>query len=108
MKERCHDGRIYSITSLPRKSGKAVGELAFMDAWYPIQVKQKNKVGRPEIDSVQAALPREKRTTGFFVAFNFSSDAVTDIDAFFRRSGIMIRDLTVKNIREEQIAKQLA
>ena len=102
------DGRIYPITSLPRKSGEAVGELAFMDAWYPIQVKQKDKVGRPEIDSFEAALQREKRTTGFFVAFDYSSDAMTEIGAFFQRTGIMIRALTVKDILDEQIARKLA
>ena len=102
------DGRIYPITSLPRTSGEAVGELAFMDAWYPIQVKQKDKVGRPNIDSFEAALQREKRTTGFFVAFDYSSDAMTEIGAFFQRTGIMIRALTVKDILDEQIARKLA
>jgi site-specific DNA-methyltransferase (adenine-specific) len=101
------DGRIYPVSSLPRTSGEAVGELAFMDVWYPIQVKQKDKVGRPDIDSFEAVLAREKRTTGFFVAFDYSSDALTEIDAFFRRSGIMIRALTVKDILDEQIARKL-
>jgi site-specific DNA-methyltransferase (adenine-specific) len=102
------DGRIYPISSLPRTSGEAVGELAFMDVWYPIQVKQKDKVGRPDIDSFEAALQREKRTTGFFVAFDYSSDAMTEIGAFFKRTGIMIRALTVKDIMDEQIARKLA
>ena len=35
------DGRIYPVSSMPAKSGKAAGELDFMDIWYPIQVKQK-------------------------------------------------------------------
>jgi hypothetical protein len=102
------DGRIYPVSSLPRTSGEAVGELAFMDVWYPIQVKQKDKVGRPDIDSFEAALQREKRTIGFFVAFDYSSDAMTEIGAFFKRTGIMIRALTVKDILDEQIARKLA
>jgi hypothetical protein len=101
------DGRIYPISSLPRKAGEAVGELAFMDVWYPIQVKQKDKVGRPDIDSFEAVLTREKRTTGFFVAFDYSEDALEEISAFFKRSGIMIRALTVKDILEEHIARKL-
>jgi len=101
------DGRIYPVSSMPRKSGEAVGELAFMDVWYPIQVKQKDKVGRPDIDSFEAALQREKRTTGFFVAFDYSEDALEEISAFFKRSGIMIRALTVKDILDEQIARKL-
>ena len=102
------DGRIYPISSLPRKSGEAVGELAFMDVWYPIQVKQKDKVGRPDIDAFEAVMTREKRTKGFFVAFDYSSDALAEIDAFFRRSGASIIALTVKDILEEQIARKLA
>jgi len=102
------DGRIYPVSSVPRKSGEAVGELAFMDVWYPIQVKQKDKVGRPDIDSFEAVLIREKRTVGFFVAFDYTQDALTEIDAFFRSSGIMIRALTVKDILDEHIARKLA
>ena len=102
------DGRIYPVSSVPRKSGEAVGELAFMDVWYPIQVKQKDKVGRPDIDSFEAVLTREKRTVGFFVAFDYTQDALTEIDAFFRSSGIIIRALTVKDILEEHIARKLA
>ena len=30
------------------------GHLDFMDEWYPVQVKQKDKVGRPDIDSFEA------------------------------------------------------
>jgi len=48
-----------------------------------------------------------KRTTGFFVAFDYSEDALEEISAFFKRSGIMIRALTVKDILEEQIARKL-
>jgi len=123
------DGRIYPVSSMPRRQPseadvaqpppavqsrdsqpRAAGpqpELAFMDAWYPIQVKQKDKVGWPEIDSFEAALQREKRTTGFFVAFDYSSDALTEIGAFFQRTGIMIRALMVKDILDEQIARKL-
>ena len=66
------DGRIYPVSSMPHKSGKAAGELDFMDAWYPIQVKQKDKAGRPDIDMFEAAMIRENRTKGFFVSFEFS------------------------------------
>jgi hypothetical protein len=102
------DGRIYPVSSMPRQAGEAVGELAFMDNWYPIQVKQKDKAGRPDIDSFEAALLREKRTIGFFVAFGYSGDAETEISGFFKRTGIMIRALTVTEILEEQLAKKLA
>jgi site-specific DNA-methyltransferase (adenine-specific) len=102
------DGRIYPISSMPRKSGEAVGELAFMDLWYPIQVKQKEKVGRPDIDQFEAVMAREDRQKGFFVSFDYTSDALTEIDSFFRKSGRVIVALTVQEILEEQLAKKLA
>ena len=66
------DGRIYPVSAMPKKAGEAAGELGFMDDWYPIQVKQKDKVGRPDIDAFEAAMTREDRTKGFFVAFDYS------------------------------------
>ena len=41
------------------------GHLDFMDIWYPIQVKQQDKVGRPDIDKFEAAMMREERTKDF-------------------------------------------
>ncbi len=99
------DGRIYPVSATPKKKA---GELDFMDAWYPIQVKQKNKVGRPDIDSFEAVMMREDRTKGFFVSFDYTSDAITEIQAFFQRTGKSIIALTVKDILEEQIAHKLA
>ena len=101
------DGRIYPVSSMPKSSGSNAGELAFMDAWYPIQVKQKDKAGRPDIDMFEAAMIREKRTKGFFVSFEFSSDALREIDAFFRREHRVIIALTVREILEESIANKL-
>ena len=101
------DGRIYLVDAMPEKTGKAAGELGFMDDWYPIQVKQKDKAGRPDIDSFEAAMIRANRQKGFVVAFGFSSDALIEIDAFFRREHRVIVPLTVKEILEENIAKKL-
>lgn len=64
--------------------------------------------GRPDIDSFEAVMTREERTKGFFVAFDFSSDALTEIDRFFRKSHKAIVALTVREILDEQIAKKLA
>ena len=44
---------------------------------------------------------REERTVGFFVAFDYSADALAEIGDFFKRSGKMIRDLTVTDILDE-------
>jgi site-specific DNA-methyltransferase (adenine-specific) len=99
------DGRIYPVSAMPKKDK---GELGFMDVWYPIQVKQKDKVGRPEIDSFEAVMMREDRTQGFFVSFDYSSDAMKEIQAFLKKTGKIIRPITVKDILDELIAYKLA
>ena len=40
------DGRIYPVSSAATPRKKQEGELALRERWYPIQVKQKDKVGR--------------------------------------------------------------
>jgi Restriction endonuclease len=106
------DGRIFPVSAAPRKASQLregeTGGLEFMDDWYPIQVKQKDRVGRPEIDAFEAAMTREDRKKGFFVAFDYSSDALREVDGFFRRSGKIIIALTVKEIIEETLARKLA
>jgi len=74
----------------------------------PIQVKQKDKAGRPDIDSFEAVMPREDRTKGFFVSFDFTQDAMTEIGAFFRREHRVIVPFTVREILDEEIAAKLA
>jgi restriction endonuclease Mrr len=102
------DGRIYPIGSEPKSSKTGAVELDFMDQWYPIQVKQRDKVGRPDIDQFETAMARTKRKKGFFVAFGFSSDALTEINAFFRREHAVIVPLTVREILDETIAQKVA
>ena len=99
------DGRIYPVSAVPKK---IEGEFDFMDAWYPIQVKQKDKAGRPDIDSFEAVMMREDRTKGFFVSFDYTADAIREVQAFFKRSGKTIIVLTVREILDEQIAYKLA
>ena len=101
------DGRIYPVGAMPKDSGKAAGELDFMDDWYPIQVKQMDKVGRPDIDKFETAMLRANRKKGFFVGFDFSHDAMTEIDGFFRREHCVISPLTVREILDEEIARKL-
>lgn len=110
------DGRIYPVSAMEHRRQAAemrvaeagAGELGFMDQWYPIQVKQKDKVGRPDIDSFEAVMTRENRQKGYFVAFDFTSDAETEIGRFFRKEHRTIIALTVREILDEQIARKLA
>ncbi len=98
----------YPLSSLPEKSGKAAGELDFMDVWYPLQVKQKDKAGRPDIDMFEAVLMRENRQKGFFISFDFTSDALREIDATLPPpEHRVIVPLTVKEILDETIAQKL-
>ena len=98
------DGRIYPVSATPKTAKDAFD---FMDQWYPIQVKQKDKAGRPDIDSFEAVMARENRTKGFFVSFDFTSDALSEISSFFRKSGRVIVPLTVREILDDQIAQKL-
>ena len=105
------DGRIFPVSATPGKTGTKKGETVAMDFlghWYPIQVKQKDRVGRPDIDAFEAVMMREDREKGFFVAFDFSRDALAEIDAFFRKQHKIIIPLTVREILDEQLAKKLA
>jgi hypothetical protein len=98
------DGRIYPISAMPERRGARIGEMDFMDEWYPIQVKQTAKVGCPDIDAFEAVLIREERMLGYFVGFDFSGDALFEIDRFRRKEGREIKPLTVREILDEEIA----
>lgn len=100
------DGRIYPVSAAPKKMAKA--KLHFMDDWYPVQVKQKDKVGRPDIDAFETAMTRSERAKGFFVGFDFTDTAMQEIDRFFRQTGKVIVPFTVKDILEENLARKLA
>ncbi len=50
---------------------------------------------------------REDCEKGFFVSFDFTSDALQEIKSFFKRSHKVIVALMVKEILDEQIAKKL-
>ena len=60
------------------------------------------------MDSFEAAMMREDWTKGFFVAFDYSSDALTEVGRFFRQTGKVIVPFTVAEILDEQIAQKLA
>ena len=96
---------------MPEPAGKKKGEnlpFDYMDDWYPIQVKQKDKAGRPDIDAFEAMMMREDRPKGFFVSFDFTSDALHEISAFFKRTGKSIVPFTVQEILDDLIASKLS
>jgi hypothetical protein len=100
------DGRIFPVGAEP--VGPKSDELALHERWYPIQVKQKDRVGRPDIDSFETAMRRSRREKGFFVAFDYTEDALREIDRFFKDDHAVIIPLTVQEILDEHIARKLA
>ena len=104
------DGRIFPASapeSFPkRKAGDLPGLAA--ERFFPIQVKQKDKVGRPDIDAFEAMMMREDCEKGFFVSFDYTSDALREIGAFFKRTHKVIVPLTVDEILSEDISRKLA
>ena len=49
-----------------------------------------------------------ERDKGFIVAFDYSDDALREIDRFFKADHAVIIPLTMKEILDEQIARKLA
>ena len=84
----------------------------FADDWFPIQVKQMDKVGRPDIDKFEAVMEREGEggrdstelaevQRGFFVSFGYTKDAQDECNAFYKRTKRIIKLLTVQEILDE-------
>jgi site-specific DNA-methyltransferase (adenine-specific) len=96
------DGRVYPASiGKERKEGRNL--FGAIDYWFPVQVKQKDKAGRPDIDSFETAMQRQKRDKGFFISFGFSSDAKNEIKRAFREQGLEIIPITVQEILDEEI-----
>ncbi len=91
------DGRIYpaSVEKVRQPGKNLFGDV---DVWFPVQVKQKDKVGRPEVDQFETAMRRQGREKGFFVAFGYSSDAEREIARVLREEALEIIPLTVDEI----------
>jgi DNA modification methylase len=102
------DGRIFPVSALDNVREAGADELALEERFYAMQVKQKDKTGRPDIDAFETAMRRAKCEKGFFVSFDYSSDALREIDRFFREEHRIIVPLTVREILDENIAKKLA
>ncbi len=104
------DGRFYPVASESKKDVKDSDQLGFMH-WYPVQVKQQDKAGRPDIDAFETAIQREGKHKGIFVSFDYSRDALDEIRAFFKRSGCVIVPLTVRELMDvdaTELAMKLA
>ena len=99
------DGRIFPVSAIPKKEKDKFG---FIDHWYPIQVKQKDKAGRPDIDSFEAVMIREDRAKGFFVSFDFTLDAENEARRFWKQTGKEIVPVRVGQILSGDVPIRLA
>jgi hypothetical protein len=103
------DGWILPVGSKPYDAETKEGQTASMFAgdWYPIQVKQTEKVGRPDVDQFEAVMALEDRQRGFFVAFGYTADAEGESAAFHKKSGRIIKLITVQEILDEQHVQKM-
>ncbi len=73
-------------------------------------MKHTDKVGRPDIDNFEAMMIREGengRQRGFFVAFGYTRDAERECAAFHKRTGRIIKLLTVQEILDEEHVQKM-
>ncbi len=66
--------RIGGSPSKRKTSDKGVDGYTFMHR-LPVQVKQSDNVGRNVVDNFQAAMRRERKTSGYIIAFSFGKGA---------------------------------
>ena len=102
------DGRIFPVSAMDHVRKAGADDIALEERWFPIQVKQKDKAGRADMDAFETAMRRAKCEKGFFVSFDYTGDAMTEISQFFREEHRVIIPLTVREILDEQIAHKLA
>ena len=67
---------------------------------FPVQVKQQEKVGRPELDKFSSAVRRHGKTKGYLAAFSFTSGASAEAERLSREENINIELVTIKEIIE--------
>lgn len=107
------DGRLYLVDIAKESRGeiKPGDQTLFeeLDRWYPIQVKQVERVGRPDIDKFETAMRRDKRLKGYFVGFGFSNGSIQEINRANKEDGIDIVPITVDEIlHHERLVTELA
>lgn len=97
------DGRTFPVSALEGRRKAKADELQLEEKFYPIQVRQKDKAGRPDIDAFEAMLGREQCDAGFFVSFGYTQDAESEVSRYFKQTGHRIKLLTVRQILDDQL-----
>jgi site-specific DNA-methyltransferase (adenine-specific) len=108
------DGRLYLPSNIEKHASKDSEKTPLFrtvegEKYIPIQVKQQEKVGRPDIDKFARAIERDGRTTGVFVAFGFSRESLIEISKLARaeHNARRIIPLTVERILASDFSTEL-
>lgn len=101
------DGKLYPIEDIKKEKTEGIDLFGDIDRYIPIQVKRTDQVGRPDIENFEVAMKRDKRNKGIFVGFDFSRDAEKEIRRTQREEGLEIEAITVNDIVERQLDKEL-
>ena len=101
------DGKLYPVEDIKKTKKEGMNLFGEIDNYIPVQVKRTDQVGRPDIENFMAAIKRDRRNKGIFVGFDFSRDADKEIRRIEREENIEIQKITVAEIVEMQLDKQL-
>jgi len=74
---------------------------------YPVQVKQQDKVGRPEIQKFESAVRREKKDKGYYFAFSFTKPAYEEAARAKHENGIDVQLWTIKKLMETDVSAEI-
>jgi hypothetical protein len=73
----------------------------------PIQVKQKDKVGREDIDKFETAIKRDGKNRGIFIAFDYTDSALRECIRAKREEKLLILPIRVCEILDEKYVFKL-
>jgi len=83
-----------------RSADMGIDGYSFMER-DPIQVKQQESIGRPDIDKFETATRRVGKQKGYVVAFGFTKGAYDEVARVRRKNDLEIELLTVKELVEK-------
>jgi hypothetical protein len=99
------EGKLYPIEDIRKEKTTGIDLFGDIDGYMPIQTKQAEQVGRPDIENFEVGMKRDKRGKGIFVDFDFSKDALKEIRRAKREESLEIEPVTVQQILERQMDK---
>jgi DNA modification methylase len=83
------------------KKTKDMGIDGIYQSEVPVQVKQREKVGRPDIDAFQTAVRRKKKEKGCVVAFSYTRDAYEEVARVKAEEGLDIYLIEIADLMQK-------